>query len=65
MSEENSKPTANARVGSRLEVGGFIILVGRCPFCQGTHFHMSRKTSGNLGTRLAHCGKGEYILVVS
>ncbi|KKS29172.1 MAG: hypothetical protein UV83_C0006G0023 [candidate division WWE3 bacterium GW2011_GWE2_43_18] len=65
MPEEKNLPTAKARVGMKLKVGGFCIIVGDCPYCHGSHVHLSRETSGNLGSRTAHCDCGEYELVVA
>jgi hypothetical protein len=37
----------------------------RCPFCKSLHQHGGGDTDIMLGSRVSHCGRGEYNIVIS
>jgi hypothetical protein len=37
----------------------------RCPFCKSLHQHGGGDTDIMLGSRVSHCGRGEYNLVIN
>lgn len=55
--DKNKLPIAHAHYGFRR------IVVERCPYCEGTHYHNEPVSQGD--TREADCFKGQYIIVFS
>lgn len=53
----------------RLNAGQITLVVGACPFCGKTHRHGGGTDlagiRGALGTRVSHCHRGEYDLVLA
>lgn len=54
---------------ARLNPGQIALIVGTCPFCGKTHTHGGgtdlAEIRGDLGTRVSHCHRGGYQLIMA